>query len=473
MKNQWWRIAPTALLALWAAVFPSSVGAQTPVVYVPNADSDTISIIDIRSNVVSDTIPLIGGPVAVVAAGDGRRAYVSLSDSSSIAVLDTQKNQLVATIPVGNDPVGLVLSPDDSLLYVANFFSNTVSVIATSSNSVVDEITVGTGPSSVAVSPGGRRLYVANSFSSNLSAIDTSTAQVVNIIDFTNGIPSDIAVSADGSRIYVTRFGLPEFGLDDGVSVLGGTGTLVANISGVGPGAGQVELRPDGRFAYIANFLSGLSPAGNAMPPGTVSVIDTRTNQLTGSIPVGVQPGGIAFTPDSSRAYVTNAGTASTPGTVSVIDTLSDTVIATITVGFFPTIPAIFSIPPETVLFSSFKAKLKVKKDEFKLDATFALGTGSDGIDPVAEEVSLEIGAFSLVVPPGSFRLKERGEFGFEGFPDGTELEIEIRQGRGGSSRIKVEAEDVSLPAIGELANVGLRIGDDSGSTMARVKKHD
>jgi YVTN family beta-propeller protein len=65
----------------------------------------------------------------------------------------------------------------------------------------------------------------------------------------------------------------------------------------------------------------------------TVSVIDTATNAVTATIPVGRFPFAVAVTADGSRVYVANNNS---PGTVSVIDTASNTVIATIPVGSGP-----------------------------------------------------------------------------------------------------------------------------------------
>src|SRR5437870_2398375 len=55
----------------------------------------------------------------------------------------------------------------------------------------------------------------------------------------------------------------------------------------------------------------------------TVSVIDTATNTVIATIPVGLNPFGVAITPDGTRAYVVNHGAdfEGSHGTVSVIDT--------------------------------------------------------------------------------------------------------------------------------------------------------
>jgi len=73
-------------------------------------------------------------------------------------------------------------------------------------------------------------------------------------------------------------------------------------------------------IAYVTNLLDN-----------TVSVIDTSTNTVTATIAVGNEPNGIVFSPDHTRAYVTNRGTHDLAA-VSVIDTASNTVVATLDV---------------------------------------------------------------------------------------------------------------------------------------------
>jgi YVTN family beta-propeller protein len=68
-----------------------------------------------------------------------------------------------------------------------------------------------------------------------------------------------------------------------------------------------------------------------------VSVIDTTTNTVIATIPVGIRPSDIAYDSANEQMYVANRGTGSPgTGTVSVIDTTTNTVIDTITVGDVP-----------------------------------------------------------------------------------------------------------------------------------------
>src|SRR5262249_49797404 len=87
---------------------------------------------------------------------------------------------------------------------------------------------------------------------------------------------------------YVTN------GADNTVSVLDTTTNTVVATVPVGTFPIAVAITPDGTHAYVANF------------DGTVSVIDTTTNTVVATVPVGTFPEGVAITPDGTHAYVTN-----------------------------------------------------------------------------------------------------------------------------------------------------------------------
>jgi YVTN family beta-propeller protein len=107
----------------------------------------------------------------------------------------------------------------------------------------------------------------------------------------------------------------------DNVSVIDtATNTVISTVP-VGTFPVAIAITPDGTRAYVTNYL-----------PNTVSVINTATNAVIATIPVGVGPELVAITPDGTRAYVPNIKS----DTVSVINTTTNTVIATIPVGIFP-----------------------------------------------------------------------------------------------------------------------------------------
>jgi YVTN family beta-propeller protein len=98
-----------------------------------------------------------------------------------------------------------------------------------------------------------------------------------------------------------------------------------------------VAVTPDDSKVYIAN--SG---------DDTVSVINTGTNKVIGSIAVGSDPQGVSVTSDGRKVYVANEGDGTVGGTVSIIDTATNTAESSmITVGKAPLAFGIFIPPPK------------------------------------------------------------------------------------------------------------------------------
>ncbi len=110
---------------------------------------------------------------------------------------------------------------------------------------------------------------------------------------------------------------------DEGtVSVINtATNQVVGNPIPVGEEPEAIAITPDGKTIYVASYGEG-----------TVSAINTQTNQVGSPIPVGEGPAGIAITPDGKTAYVANEG----EGTVSAINTQTNQVGSPISVGTDP-----------------------------------------------------------------------------------------------------------------------------------------
>jgi YVTN family beta-propeller protein len=116
---------------------------------------------------------------------------------------------------------------------------------------------------------------------------------------------------------------------DNTVSVIDtGTNTVVATVP-IGTFPIGVAVAPDGKHAYVTNFLSN-----------NVSVIDTASNTVVAMVPVGPAPSsGVAITLAGKHVYVANSADFGPvgAGSVSVIDTATNTVEATVPLGSYPT----------------------------------------------------------------------------------------------------------------------------------------
>jgi hypothetical protein len=93
------------------------------------------------------------------------------------------------------------------------------------------------------------------------------------------------------------------------------------------------------------------------------------------------------------------------------------------------------------------------------------LSSTAPGIHPAVEPVTLQIGTFSITIPPGSFKKHEDGFFTFQGVIDGVRLEALIK--RAGTLRYAFDAEGkgANLAGTKNPVQVSLTIGGDSGTT--------
>jgi YVTN family beta-propeller protein len=137
--------------------------------------------------------------------------------------------------------------------------------------------------------------YITNATSDTVSVINTTTDAVTAMIPVgsfpVGGEPFGVAVSPDGSRVYVAH--------DIGPGIVSVIDTATNAVSATIPVVGNpigIAVSPDGSRVYVTNNRS----------PGTVLVIDTTSNAVTAIVPGGSFPFGVAVTPDGGKVYFTN-----------------------------------------------------------------------------------------------------------------------------------------------------------------------
>ena len=247
--------------------------------------------------------------------GQVHHAYIPNITSDDVTVIDLQTNEVVATIPVVETPFGIDFSPDCSLAYVAHFGQDSIAVINTQTQTVVDWIAeIGTSPRRINITPDGSKAYVSDAFDVRLYFVDLTDNSFTS--EPVSSSPSDVVFTPDGSTAFVVRNKFN--GTVDVYDVA--TDSKTNEISILQDPIG-IDITPDGTTLFVANFGSD-----------TVSVIDVASETVTNQIEVGVEPFDVEITPDGSKVYVTNTD----DNTVSVIRTATETVVATITVGTFP-----------------------------------------------------------------------------------------------------------------------------------------
>jgi len=86
--------------------------------------------------------PGVGLPFDAVVTPDGKEIWVLNAASNDISVIDLSSYQLIAHIEAGDNPRGIVLSPDGTTAYVNNTLAGTVSVIDVPTHTVTAIIPV-------------------------------------------------------------------------------------------------------------------------------------------------------------------------------------------------------------------------------------------------------------------------------------------------------------------------------------------
>jgi YVTN family beta-propeller protein len=307
-----------------------------------NTTTSTVSVTVDNSPTGQTTIAVGQGPVAVAVSGS--RAYVANYDGT-VSAIDTATNTVITTIPVGAAPRNLAVSPNGNRVYVANSNANTVSVIATNTNTVVDTIVVGVPQDEpgefsrvwdIAVSPDGSRVYVTAT-GGTVSVINT-TSHAVSGPYAAGPAATGIAVSPDGSRLYVAT----EL-WNSNITVMD-TATMTA-IGTVFVGESYYPI--DGAFTADGErlyMITGAQGEAAQMELAALMVIDTDPTSPTYNTVIAgfsgydlggsdfISPSDVTFSSDGSRAYVNDSG----GNMVTVIDTSTNAVVGHITTNLSP-----------------------------------------------------------------------------------------------------------------------------------------
>ncbi|MBL7183994.1 MAG: beta-propeller fold lactonase family protein [Anaerolineae bacterium] len=106
--------------------------------------------------------PGVGLPFDAAVTPGSEELWVLNAASNDISVVDLASRQLVAHIEVGDNPRGIVLSPDGATAYINNTLAGTVSVIDTAAYAVTSVITVTNIPLPPALLNGKRLFHTSD-----------------------------------------------------------------------------------------------------------------------------------------------------------------------------------------------------------------------------------------------------------------------------------------------------------------------
>lgn len=500
-------------------------------IYVSNTGSNTVSVIDPTTNTVTDIISTGTHPQDFTFDPTNGDLYVTIQGSNAISVINPSTNTITATISVGSAPRGSVYDSTNGMIYLANAGTDTVSVIDPMTNTVASTITLGGNtPTGVTLDPTNGYIYVANQGVNQISVIDSATNTVLNPITLPSGnsyyiifdpVNSDIYTSSGSNIVRIqtqTDFTVTQITTATtlqssqnpstvGQSVTftaavtptpttGDTVTFYDGATNIGTGTtnstGQATLATSlsvgshsitatfaGDSSFVTSTSSALSQTVNKITTTTTLASSQNPSTFGQSVTITA-----AVSPNTATGTVTFTvdGTPQTPVTVSSGQATFNS--SSLSVGSH-TITAAYSgdtndagstgtLSPSQVVnpisFSSFTAEVHIEDNytHFELKSKFTLGTGSSGINPVTDNVSLQVGTFSTTIPSGSFKYDDK-QYKFEGVINGVHIETSIKSLGSNTFELKAEAEHANMKGTTNPVSVQVTIGNNSDTTTVNA----
>jgi YVTN family beta-propeller protein len=301
-------------------------------VYTADQFSNTVSVIDPSSNTLLGVIrlgdplpanfsPLYTGQVLVHGMGfspDRRTIAVVAIGSNAVSFIDTATNEVKHITYVGRSPHEAFFTPDGKEVWVTVRGENYVDVLDGKTFQEKARIITPAGPGMQIFSPDGKYGYVCSSFNPETDVVSVATHRIVAQVKQASPFCPNIAATPDGSQVWFTLKDSGKTEVFDAKPPF-----TVLKVLDTGPITNHVNIvhNVNGTFAYVT--IGGLNE---------VKVFRTSDFSQVATIPTGALPHGIWPSGDGSRVYVGLENGDS----VAAIDTLTNKVIATVPIGQAP-----------------------------------------------------------------------------------------------------------------------------------------
>jgi YVTN family beta-propeller protein len=305
-----------------------------PAAYVVNGASNSISVIKLSENIVTETIELNGATfphhiylnpsktklaVAITSTdlSGGHAGHGGSASGLKVQIIDVVTGKIEKEISLSKMPHNGIFNRDGTELWIsqADTIQSQVLVYNTSDWLLQNTINVGKGLSEVTFSNDGSMAFACNTLDGTVTLIDANSKIIQSTITVGNDPVG--AWSASNGKMYVDNE------KSQTISEISVAGMNVINTINLGFKPGYVAYHNASAELWVSDATNGKVVY--------YTLIDSSWI-MKGSISTGVDAHAISFNSDGTKAYVTNQGA----GSVSVIDVASHTVSKTITVGLKP-----------------------------------------------------------------------------------------------------------------------------------------
>jgi YVTN family beta-propeller protein len=298
-----------------AEQFSNTVSVTDPV------DNKLLGVIKLGDPQPTNFSPLYKGQLLVHGMGfspDHKTIAVVSIGSNSVTFIDTATNAIKHTTYVGRSPHEAFFAQDGKEVWVTVRGEDYVAVLDGKTFQEKTRIKVPAGPGMQIFSPDGRYGYICSSFNPETVVVSVVDHRIVGHVKQDSPFCPNIAATPDGKQVWLTL-------KDTGRTMVFDAKPPFAVLKSIdtGPITNHVNFvrNAKGTFAYVT--VGGLNE---------VKVFRTDDFSQVATIPVGRLPHGIWPSGDGSRVYVglENADA------VTAIDTLTNKVITTSPVGQAP-----------------------------------------------------------------------------------------------------------------------------------------
>lgn len=263
-------------------------------------------------------------PTTVGLSPDGEWAFVPNSDfhgdrggQNSISVLFTGELRQVTEIRACDMPHGSRVSHAGTVVYIACMMSDELVLIDPSTLAITRRVPLGSGRPMSAAEHARMGASPDSAAANRAPGAGSSTLSGQN----PDCLATYVSVSPDDRLVYLACSHGNEVQVRDAVTL-----AAVRRLP-TGEGAYNVEPSPDGRWLLVTNKKAQ-----------SVSVFDTQTWAEAARIPTSKRmPHGIAYSPDGRYAFVSQESAGNDPGAVDAIDLSTLTRIASLPLPLQPT----------------------------------------------------------------------------------------------------------------------------------------
>lgn len=353
----------TFLINVALATSGEAALAAGPYAYVPSNFNATVSVVDIGNTAATpaqftiDTPRNLGFFGVSLSAATGM-LYLSADYDEGVYQIDTATGSLVRRYSVGDNPRGIAVDASGKHVYVANFASASLSVIDTTTQTVTDiglspNTSAFANPLGVALNLTGTRAYITDTSVGhrvckvNTSALPALIDDCIVVGDNDSANPTALAVSPDGSRVYVVIHGH-----GSSVEVVDVTGAPMRVLRSIPVNFGSpngIAVSASGKRAYVGT-------AGGKIVALNLEVAeDTSQDPVIGTVEdpdqVVSTVQGVSISPDGTRLLAADFS-----GMLHVVDIVNDanTLIDSVTVNLGPYALGQFT-KPDAIFVSGFE----------------------------------------------------------------------------------------------------------------------